>query len=106
VTGPVASIAHDLAGRSWVDWVFMIGIAAIGVALILGVCVRIASVAGALVMVALWLTTLPLGDNPFVNQYLIYALVLVGLTATGVGLRYSLAPWWRRTVASRLRFLR
>jgi thiosulfate dehydrogenase (quinone) large subunit len=106
VTGPVAGIAHDLAGQSWVDWVFMIGIAAIGVALIFGVCVRIAAIAGALIMVALWLTSLPIGDNPFANQYLIYALVLVGLAATGVGLRYSLAPWWRRTVARRLRFLR
>jgi hypothetical protein len=36
-TGPFENIYKDLAGATWADWLFMIGLLLIGVALILGV---------------------------------------------------------------------
>jgi thiosulfate dehydrogenase [quinone] large subunit len=107
VEGPLRTWADMLAGRSWVDWVFMIALAAIAVALILGIGVTLAAIGGAILLLMIWAAGLPLGDNPFVNQHLIYALVLIGIAFTGAGLRYSLAPWWRRTALVRkLPFLR
>jgi thiosulfate dehydrogenase [quinone] large subunit len=55
----------------------------------------------------MYAASLPITSNPFVDDHLIYALVIIGIAATGAGLRYSLAPWWRRTALVRaLPFLR
>jgi thiosulfate dehydrogenase [quinone] large subunit len=107
VDGPLGGFFNDLAGRAWVDWVFMIGLAGIGVALILGICMTIAAIAGTIMLGLMYVASLPIASNPFVDDHLIYALVLIGLAASGAGLRYSLAPWWRRTGLVRaLPFLR
>jgi thiosulfate dehydrogenase [quinone] large subunit len=107
VDGPVEDVFHRLAGREWADWLFMVGLAGIGLALILGIGVTIAAITGALLLLAMWLTSLPIDTNPFVDDHLVYALVIIGIAVTGVGLRYSLAPWWRRTrLVRKLKFLR
>src|SRR5262245_49399672 len=46
-TGPFEDFYHAIAGAAWVDWLFMAGLLGIGLALTLGVCMRIAGVAGA-----------------------------------------------------------
>jgi thiosulfate dehydrogenase (quinone) large subunit len=107
VDGPLGGFFNDLAGRAWVDWLFMIGLAGIGVALILGIAMTIAAIAGTIMLGLMYVASLPIASNPFVDDHLIYALVLIGLAASGAGLRYSLAPWWRRTALVRaLPFLR
>jgi thiosulfate dehydrogenase (quinone) large subunit len=107
VDGPLGGFFNDLAGKAWVDWLFMIGLAGIGVALILGIGMTIAAIAGTIMLGLMYVASLPIVGNPFVDDHLIYALVLIGLAASGAGLRYSLAPWWRRTGLVRaLRFLR
>ena len=107
VDGPLGGFFNDLAGKAWVDWLFMIGLAGIGVALILGIGMTIAAIAGTILLGLMYVASLPIAGNPFVDDHLIYALVLIGLAASGAGLRYSLAPWWRRTGLVRaLPFLR
>jgi thiosulfate dehydrogenase [quinone] large subunit len=107
VGGPFEDFFHRLAGQDWVDWVFMIGLAGIGLALILGIGVTIAAITGAALLLAMWLAGLPIDTNPFVDDHIVYALVIIGIAATGAGLRYSLAPWWRRTrLVRKLTFLR
>src|SRR3982750_4590937 len=41
--GPFADFYHSIAGATWADWAFMIGLAAIGIALITGIGMRIAA---------------------------------------------------------------
>jgi thiosulfate dehydrogenase [quinone] large subunit len=107
VDGPLGGYFNDLAGKAWVDWLFMIGLAGVGVALILGIGMTIAAIAGTIMLGLMYVASLPIASNPFVDDHLIYALVLIGLAASGAGLRYSLAPWWRRTGLVRaLPFLR
>ncbi|WP_424533579.1 hypothetical protein ACOZ38_24905 [Sphaerisporangium viridialbum] len=83
-----------LAGRTWVDWLFMIGLLGIGVALMLGVAIRIAAAAGALMLVLMWAAELPLVNNPLLDDHLVYAIVLAGLTLAGVGDTLGLGRWW------------
>lgn len=107
VDGPAAGFFNELAGRSWVDWLFMIGLAAIGVALILGIGLTITAIASTVLLGMMYASSLPIASNPFVDDHIIYALIIIGIAATGAGLRYSLAPWWRRTrLVKALRFLR
>ncbi|GAA3560670.1 DoxX family membrane protein [Nonomuraea rosea] len=74
-----------LAGQAWVDWLFMAGLLGIGLALVLGVGLRIAAIAGTAMLVLMWAAELPLANNPFMDEHLIYAIVLIGLALAGAG---------------------
>ncbi|MFC8597313.1 DoxX family protein [Isoptericola sp. NPDC057191] len=95
--GPFADLYQGLAGQAWVDWVFMIGLLGIGVALILGIGMRIAAVAGALMLVLMWSAVLPPANNPFMDDHLIYALVLIALALGDAGRTLGLGAWWQQT---------
>jgi thiosulfate dehydrogenase (quinone) large subunit len=84
LTGPVA------------DWTFMIGLLGIGLALTLGIGMWIAAISGAVMMVAMWAAELPLVNNPFMDDHLIYGLVLVALAAYGAGRTWGLGRMWAR----------
>lgn len=52
----------------------------------LGVGTRIAAVTGTLMLVLMWAAELPLANNPFMDEHLIYAVVLADAGATlGLG---------------------
>jgi thiosulfate dehydrogenase (quinone) large subunit len=100
VDGPFAGVFNGLAGNALADLLFMAGLAGIGIALIAGIGMRIAAVSGVLMMVLMWAAGLPIATNPFLDDHLIYALVIAGIAATGAGLRYSLADAWAPLVAN------
>lgn len=94
--GPFTDLYHSIAGATWADWLFMIGLLAIGVALMLGVAMRIAAASGALLLVLMWTVALPPDNNLFMDDHLIYAMVLVVLAAAGAGATLGLAKAWER----------
>ncbi len=96
VTGPFTGFYHSFAGATWADWLFMIGLAAIGTALILGVGMRIAATAGALLLVLMWTAVLPPQNNPVMDDHLVYAGVLVLLALTSAGDTLGLGKAWAR----------
>ncbi|TYB44884.1 DoxX family membrane protein [Actinomadura chibensis] len=95
--GPLAGFYHDIAGAAWADWLFMIGLGAVGAALVLGVGMRIAAVAGAALLVMMWSAVLPPANNPFMDDHLVYALLLVGLALVSAGDTLGLGRWWSGT---------
>jgi thiosulfate dehydrogenase [quinone] large subunit len=94
--GPFAEFYQGMAGAVWADWLFMIGLAGIGAALMLGVAMRIAAASGALMLVLMWTAVLPPENNPFMDDHLVYALVLVGLALVGAGHTLGLGKAWER----------
>ncbi|MDP4510067.1 DoxX family membrane protein [Nonomuraea turcica] len=80
----------SLAGQAWVDWLFMAGLLGIGLALVLGVGTRIAAGAGTLMLVLMWAAELPLANNPFMDDHIIYSIVLIGLALAGAGTTFGL----------------
>jgi thiosulfate dehydrogenase [quinone] large subunit len=97
VTGPFQSVFEPMAGAAWADWLFMIGLLAIGVALVLGIGIRIAAASGALLLVFMWMASLPLANNPFMDEHLIFAVVLIGLAAVHAGDTLGAGHAWART---------
>jgi|TARA_B100001245_G_scaffold55335_1_gene37495 thiosulfate dehydrogenase (quinone) large subunit len=91
--GPFVDYFSGLAGMMWVDWLFMLGLLGIGVALVLGVGLKIAAVSGAVLLVMMWLALLPLENNPIVDDHIIYAVILFAIAMAEP--RWSLADWWR-----------
>jgi thiosulfate dehydrogenase [quinone] large subunit len=88
--GPVAS--------AWVDWVYMLSMLLIGGALILGIGVRLASIGGILWMAIFYTATAIWPEhNPFLDDHIVYAIVLVGLILANAGRYYGLGKVWQRT---------
>lgn len=105
--GPLDSTFHSMAGDSWVNWLFMLGLLGIGIGLIAGVALRIAALTGALMMAMMWLAEFPLAQhtnagepsgssNPLMDSHLIYAIVMVVLAATYAGNTWGLGKLWAR----------
>lgn len=89
---PLYDFFVGLAGQPWVDWLFMLGLLGIGSALMLGIGLRIAAVTGTILLLMIWATQIPLENNPFIDQHIIYALVV--WTAAFGRREWSLADWW------------
>ncbi|MFD0630868.1 hypothetical protein [Catenulispora yoronensis] len=97
VKGPFQGFFHGLAGQAWADWLFMIGLAGIGVGLVLGIVMRVTAVCGALLLVFMWMASLPISSNPFLDDHLIDALVVLGIGFTTLGWQFGLGRWWSGT---------
>jgi thiosulfate dehydrogenase (quinone) large subunit len=105
--GPLQSTYHSMAGAGWVNWLFMLGMLGVGVAVIAGVALRISAVAGFLLMAGMWLAEFPLAQhtsagapsgsvNPLVDYHVIYAISLIVLAATYAGSTWGLGRTWAR----------
>jgi thiosulfate dehydrogenase [quinone] large subunit len=95
--GPLQGVFGAIAGAPIVDWLFMLGLLGVGLALILGVAVRPGATAGAVMLalmyVAVWLPTTtvagqPTGStNPIVDDHIvgIFGLVVIAALANWGG---------------------
>jgi thiosulfate dehydrogenase (quinone) large subunit len=89
-----------------VNVLFMVGLIGIAVALVLGIAMRLACIAGALLVVLMWSASLPPQDDLFMDNHIIYALLLIGLAAVGAGNTFGLGKRWARTgLVQRYRWL-
>lgn len=96
VAGPFKDVYTGIAGAAWADWLFMAGLAGIGVALLLGVGMRVAAVAGGLLLVLMWTAVLPPENNLFMDDHLIYAAVLAVLALVNAGDTGGLGKVWTK----------
>jgi len=95
-SGPFAEFYQSFAGATWADWVFMVGLAGIGIALVAGITTRIATAAGATLLIFIWSAVLPPANNPFMDDHIVYALALVALALVGAGKTLGLGARWER----------
>ncbi len=75
--GPFAGIFQAMAGNVIVDWLFMLGLLGIGLALLINKKVRFAGYMGALLMLLMWLAVMPPEHNPFLDDHIVYGLLLL-----------------------------
>ena len=103
--GPFQSMFNSWAGDAWADWLFMIGLAGIGFALLLGIGVRIAAVSGSLLLLMMWAAAWPFdrhdstgaltrSTNPVIDDHIVYAVVLIALAALSAGAVWGLGKYW------------
>ncbi len=101
----MASTFHDWAGAGWVNWLFMLGLLGVGLAMVSGVALRLAAVAGTAMMAFMWLAEWPpakhlsdgtpsMSSNPFADYHLVYAVVLIALAVAGAGVTWGLGRVW------------
>ena len=89
---PFADFFGSLIGNPVVDWLFMLGLLGIGLALVLGIGLRVAAIAGSILLVLMWAAELPMINNPLIDDHIVYAVVLWVIALAPR--RWSLANWW------------
>ncbi|HZK51251.1 MAG TPA: DoxX family protein [Actinomycetota bacterium] len=95
---PFLSFYEGLAGSAWVDWIYMVSMAAIGIALILGIATRLSAIGGALWMLIFYTAAAVWPENNlFLDDHLVYAVIFAGLAYAGAGRYLGLGSWWRKT---------
>lgn len=94
--GPFAEFYQSLAGNTFVDVLFMAGLLLIGFALVVGIGMRIATVSGVLLLMMMWSALILPENNPFIDDHIIYSIVLLGLLAANNNQVWGLRNWWRR----------
>ena len=110
--GPFQSLFHAWAGAWWADWLFMLGLAGVGVAVTLGVAMRVSAVAGAVMMLMMWAAEWPLAtttaagkpsgsSNPLIDYHIVFALVLIVAALFGAGLTWGLGRQWQKLAVVR-----
>lgn len=93
---PFHGFFESIAGDLWVEILFIGGLGLIGLALILGIGVRIAGYSGSLMMVLMYMAGLPLANNPILDEHLIYMFALLYFAHSDVGKYLGLGAKWEQ----------
>lgn len=101
VEGPFAGFFNGLSGNGFVDWLFMLGLLGIGVTVMLGMGTRIGALCGVAMYLFMYLASLPTTTNPFLDDHLTGALVMLTLALIPAASDYlGLGAKWRRIAPS------
>jgi len=96
--GPFSEFYQGLAGNTSMDWLFMMGLLFIGVTLLLGILVKLGSLTGALVLILMYTAGfIPPEHNPFVDDHIVYAIIMLGLAWSHSGQWLGFGKQWSRT---------
>ena len=105
--GPLQSVFRSWAGSGVADWLFMIGLLGIGLALVLGIGMRVAAVSGAVLLLSMWVASWPMAalnaageptssTNPVIDDHLVYAVLVVALAVYAAGDTWGFGRLWSR----------
>ncbi|MBJ7593427.1 MAG: hypothetical protein JF886_00965 [Candidatus Dormibacteraeota bacterium] len=102
-SGPLQGVYNAIAGAPVVDWLFMLGFLGVGVALILGVALRPAAIAGATMLLLMYVAAWPFATvsggqptgstNPIIDEHIVNTMALLAVAAFAA---WSIGPISRR----------
>jgi thiosulfate dehydrogenase [quinone] large subunit len=95
--GPFKDFYHSIAGAAWADWGFMLGLLGIGLALTLGIGMRLAATAGAILYLMMWSVVLPPENNPVIDEHILGAISMLVLAGFYAGDTWGLGKTWATT---------
>ncbi len=87
----------SIAGDAWTNWLFMIGLAGIGFALVSGIGIRLAAISGAVLYLMMYAASFPLENHPVLDDHIAGAMVLIVLGLTLAGDTWGFGKDWART---------
>jgi len=94
--GPFSGFYHAIAGHGITNWAFMLACLALGVALTLGIGMRLAAIGGAIMYSMMYTVVLPTVSNPFIDDHIVGLLVVVLLALIGAGHVWGLGTAWNK----------
>jgi thiosulfate dehydrogenase [quinone] large subunit len=94
--GPFQGFYNSIAGQPWVNWLFMLALLGLGVALTFGVAMRFAGVVGVVLYLMMWSVALPPDTNPLIDDHILGAISVAALALLAAGNTWGLGHWWAR----------
>ncbi len=94
---PFRETFNSIAGDAWANWLFMAGLLGIGLALTFGVGIRLAAIGGAALYMMMWIASLPLENNPVIDDHLLGAAAVIVFGLTLAGDTWGLGKTWAKT---------
>ncbi len=95
--GPFKSFYNSIAGDAWVNVLFMAALFALGVALILGIGMKLAGIGGVILYLMMWTVAMPPETNPLIDDHILGAISIAVLSLTMAGNTWGLGKAWGRT---------
>jgi thiosulfate dehydrogenase (quinone) large subunit len=77
VKGPFMDLFHSLSGVVIVDWLFMLGLLFIGLALLCKKYIKWGAIAGSVMLALMYLSLMLPANNPVIDEHIVYILVLI-----------------------------
>ena len=97
-TGPFSPIYKAIGGSGIIDWLFMLALLGVGIVLLLGIGMKIGTIAGAVLMFLMWTAALPKVGNFFqIDDHMIICVALLILLFAKAGQVAGLGRWWANT---------
>ena len=94
---PFKGFYDSLVGSPFIEWAYMLSMLFIGVALILGITTRLAAGFGVLWMALFYTASAPSPENnPFLDDHVVYAIVLIGIAVVGAGRYLGFGGRWEQ----------
>ena len=97
-TGPLTVIFNAIGGKGLTNWLFMLALLLVGIALLLGIGMKIGTISGSVLMFLMWIAVLPKPGNIFqIDDHVVNILVLLILLLLKEGQVAGLGRWWTST---------
>lgn len=87
---------QPMAGYPVIDILFMLGLLGIGLAFLLGVCMKVAGYSTALLTLLMFLAVFPPDNNPLTDEHILYAISGLLLAGSSAGNYLGLGKWWSK----------
>ena len=94
--GPFKGLYNSIAGAGWADFLFMMGLLGIGLALTFGFGMRLAGIFGAVLYLLMWTVALPPANNPVLDDHILGAISVLVLAHTLAGDIWGVGKAWAR----------
>ncbi|WP_235022019.1 MULTISPECIES: DoxX family protein [unclassified Rathayibacter] len=100
VVGPLKPFFTAIASPA-TDVLFQLGMLGVGVAVMLGIGLRVSAVVGSYMMMLMYLAEWPFGanaasTNPLVDYHIVYALALIAVAVLSAGDTWGLGDRWKK----------
>ena len=92
--GPFKGFYNSIAGEAWTNVLFMAALLAIGVALTLGIGMRLAGIGGTVIYLMMWTVALPPENNPVIDDHILGAISIAVLALTVAGNTWGFGRQW------------
>ncbi|HEX7349900.1 hypothetical protein [Brachybacterium sp.] len=80
------------------DVLFMLGLLGVGLALMLGIATRVATVSAAAMYTLMYLAAFPIASNPLYDTHLLLAVAVIAMAGLAAGDHVGLGTQWKRLV--------
>lgn len=95
--GPFKGFYNSIAGDTLTNVLFMAALLALGVALILGIGMRLAGIGGTILYLMMFTVALPPANNPIMDEHILGAISIAALSLSMAGNTWGFGHMWANT---------